>query len=112
MVCSSACCSDDTRAYSAARISGTRRPYPGRLGPHAIDNHHLNPGRLELAQEQRLMRASARQAVRSVDVQTVDAPICSDELAQAIQARTNQRCAAVAVVDELSLSWHAELIFQ
>jgi hypothetical protein len=88
-----------------------RRPYPGRLGPQAIDNHLLNPCRLELAQEQRLMRASARQAVRRLDVQTIDASICN-QLAQAIQARTSQPCAAVAVVDELSLSWYPELIFQ
>jgi hypothetical protein len=88
-----------------------RRPYPGRLGPRAIANHHLNPCRLELAQEQRVLRASARQAVRRLDVQTIDASI-RNRLAQAIQARTSQRCAAVAVVDELSLSWYAELIFQ
>jgi hypothetical protein len=72
-----------------------------------INNHHLNPCRLELAQEQRLMRASARQAIRRLDAQTIDASICN-QLAQAIQARTSQPCAAVAVDDERSLSWHPE----
>jgi hypothetical protein len=86
------------------------RPPPGRLRPHAINNHHLNPCHLELAQEQRLMRASARQAVSRLDVQTIDTSICN-QLAQAIQTLTNQRCAAAAIVDELPLSWHPELIF-
>jgi hypothetical protein len=88
-----------------------RTPYPGRLGRQAINNHHLNACRLELAQEQDLMRTSARQAVRRLDVQTIDASICN-QLAQAIQARTSQPCAATAVINELSLSWHPELIFQ
>jgi len=88
-----------------------RRPYPGRLGLHVINSHHLNPCRLELAQEQRLMRASARKAVRRLDVQTIDASICN-QLTQAIQPRTSQRCTTEAVVDELSLSWHPELILQ
>jgi hypothetical protein len=88
-----------------------RRPHPGRLGPRAIDHHHLNACRFELAQEQRLMRASARQAVSRLDVQTIDASI-GHQLAQAIQPRTSQRCTTEAIVDELSLSWHPELIFQ
>jgi hypothetical protein len=88
-----------------------QRPYPGRLGPQAIDNHHLNPCRSELAQEQRLMRASPPQAIRRLDVQTIDASM-RHQLAQTIQAGTSQRCTINAVVDELSLSWHPELIFQ
>ena len=55
------------------------------------------------------MRTSARQAVRRLDVQPIDASICN-QLTQAIQPRTSQRCTTEAVVDELSLSWYTELI--
>ena len=56
------------------------------------------------------MRAHTRQAVSRLNVHTVDASV-PHQLAQAIQARTSQRRAAVTIVDELSLSWHPELIF-
>jgi len=57
------------------------------------------------------MTGEQRQTIRRLDVQTIDASI-RHQLGQAIQAGTRQRCTIEAVVDELSLSWHPELIFQ
>ena len=99
-----------TRAHTLPRRSqACGRLLPDRLGSQAIDNHHFNPCRLKLAEEQGLMLASARQAVRRLDVHTIDASM-GNQLAQAIQAGTSQRYAAIALVNELSLSRYPELI--
>ncbi len=59
-----------------------------------------------LVQENDLIGVAARQAVWRVDVDPLDCAGRS-EVAQPFQGRANKGCAAVAVVDKLSIRWNA-----
>jgi hypothetical protein len=71
------------------------------LAQAAIDKDDLNSGRLELIQQQGLVRIAARQSIRRMHIQTVDTS-CGNQISQPLERWTNQRRATVAFVQELA----------
>src|SRR5829696_1815428 len=70
-----------------------------RVSDRAIEEDHLRAGAGELLQQQHLMRVAAGEAIRGMDVDDIDRRQ-GHEVTQALQGRSDQTGAAVAVVDE------------
>jgi len=83
----------------------------GRLAQVMVDKGKFHPAPLQLIHQQHLICVAAGQAVGAQHVQAVD-PTGRGQIAQSLQGRTNQRCAAVAFVDEPQLRLDRQTILR
>lgn len=74
----------------------------GRLADLVVDKHQFHAAPLQFVHQEHLVSITSRQPVGTQHVQAVDAS-GGGLVAQPLQRRTNQCCAAVTLVDETGL---------